>query len=247
MTGRDLAQNINYRKGHQISIIIYYVIVFLFYVAWFSEWVGVSGVPWFYYVFSLFFSIGFFKFYFKALKDLYYSFWGFTILIFVYIFYCLLKSLTFGHYHLPFLLHLLTLHFIALIAYFMNSPMYYPVFNWWEYDFRFRSDLKAQFLFQNYVFDCRISDLRRKAACMVLFEKYPIPTNGKIKCQILQEAYEFDVILTSISDAVPGRGHSYGVKFILQNHEQENKLEKLMSEWREEAKRKQSEKFRLSS
>ena len=96
----------------------------------------------------------------------------------------------------------------------MSSPIYYPFFNWWEYDFRYRSDLEANFIFNDNSFEGRITDIRRNAACLTAFEKLPI--GAKVVIRIAENennALTIEGKVVSTRETSLGRGFTYGVSF----------------------------------
>ncbi len=61
---------------------------------------------------------------------------------------------------------------LGIEMYKLYGPIYYPLVNWWEYDFRFRSDVKVLVsLPDQAMVEGRLTDLRRKAGCVVLFDE----------------------------------------------------------------------------
>jgi len=251
---RDIASSFNYRKFHHLSIGLFYVLIFNFYLALLLEIIWLKPFSLLYDLSTLIVSILFFKIHGKSLKGLFYSFWGLTFFFFCYAFFLLFKSVAFDQLLSTAVLYFCNIVILILICYFMSTPMYYPIFNWWEYDFRFRSDLKATFYLtnnnpqQNYReqgSDCRLSDLRRGAGCLTSFMEFQIPSSGFLSCLVDDRLIEINVALTTISDAIPGRGNSYGIKFIVNNKEDKVTLSYLMDHWREEVNRKTEERFKI--
>jgi ribosomal protein S1 len=68
--------------------------------------------------------------------------------------------------------------------YFLSSPIYYPRVSWWEYDFRYRDDLKIEVKSFEDVIDARLTDLRRQAGCVAIFEELKI--GQEIKVQVIK-------------------------------------------------------------
>ncbi|MEX0798983.1 MAG: hypothetical protein WD025_06045, partial [Bacteriovoracaceae bacterium] len=87
--------------------------------------------------------IALFNFYFKAQKQRNYSFWGISMLLGLYLLKVILKY-TFIDYQI-FILYLafLAALFLFINCYIMSSPLFFPRVQWWEYDFRYRGDLKS--------------------------------------------------------------------------------------------------------
>jgi len=146
----------------------------------------------------------FLSLYFKAFKSMLYSFWSFTFLITFYFINCI----SYTWWSWPGLLLVFTM------AYFISSPLFYPRVRWWEYDSRYKEDLK--------VFICgneseqvgRLTDLRRNAGVIILFRDMEVGKKFDIKIPFHDESFLFKVQIFSKKEYLIGRGISYGVKFI---------------------------------
>jgi hypothetical protein len=246
MAQRDVAQNVNFRFSHRASIFFYWWIIISFYMAFMTEvfW-GESRSFW---ILSarFIFSIVFFRFHYRALKELYYSFWGFGSLLLSYLIYCFISSLAFEELLSPKYFYFFSLLVFAFICYLISTPVYYPIFNWWEYDFRYRHDLRGELrLSDDSTHEVRLTDLRRAAACLICFCELPVPTYAQLEIILEGKQISLPVILTTTSETIPGRGFSYGVMFNPSTKEDKQELKQLMNSWREESEMKHKEKFKI--
>ena len=165
-----------------------------------------------------------YRLYFKTLKNLFYTFWIFSLFLIFY----LLTGLTEGLWFFndapgPTFCYLLALLVLGLEIYLLNSPVYYPRVNWWEYDFRYRHDLKVYITFKGKQLEGRLTDLRREAGCIVLFDDLEV---GESFILIIDDndddkkRKKLNVQILSKRDETIGRGIRYGVRFNFDTHEE---------------------------
>src|SRR3989339_1031612 len=107
-----------------------------------------------------------------TLRELFYTFWSFNFFVTLYCIIGLFQSLFVFKSAAIFYLYLTTLPFLGLQIYVLTSPIYYPRVRWWEYDFRYRYDLKVKVRFSGKEYDGRLTDLRRSAGCVILFDQF---------------------------------------------------------------------------
>ena len=118
-----------------------------------------------------------FKLYFRTYKAFYYSFWTFNIILFSYVVWSLFKSLFIAPNSLCAYIYLLMFLSSLIVSYILSSPIYFPIVNWWEYDFRFRRDVKVEIEIidrhssENKKVEGRLIDFRREAAGIQCFEE----------------------------------------------------------------------------
>ncbi len=142
----------------------------------------------------------------------------------------------------------LALFFLGWECYLLSSPIYYPLVHWWEYDFRYRHDLKIELNHEGMSFPGRLTDLRREAGCVVSFDDFPPRKNLSIKTVLKHSDEHIDhIILTgelmSKRGNSIGRGFIYGVNFILKTDEEKRAYKKLMQYWRRERSVRMRRKF----
>lgn len=99
------------------------------------------------------------------------------------------------------------------LNYLIAAPIYYPRINWWEYDFRFRSDLKCKIIDGTKVFEGRLSDFRRNQCCLYSFERFDIGTLVSLKIDLKTELIVKDLELKTRRNNIPGRPLIYGIEF----------------------------------
>jgi hypothetical protein len=97
------------------------------------------------------------------------------------------------------------------------SPIYFPIVSWWNYDFRFRHDLKIQVRNVESVEKiARLSDLRRGAGCVSSFEDYAIGSDITLVVKLAGREFELEAEIFSRRQYSLGRPFIYGVKVNLE-------------------------------
>ncbi|MBI2521559.1 MAG: hypothetical protein HYV97_14175 [Bdellovibrio sp.] len=147
-----------------------------------------------------------------TLKKLYYTYWTFGLIFFALI---LIDVLT-AFWMKPWLgiMGLLLLIAFLIVNYFLASPIYYPRVNWWEYDFRYRTDLKGKIILEDgTLIECRIADIRRKAACVHSFANFQTGSEFNLEIDLADKAVKSTVKIISNRQGIPGRPSIYGVQF----------------------------------
>jgi hypothetical protein len=184
-----------------------------------------------------------FKFYFQAQRFRNYAYWGITGLIAGYLLKNMLHFTFIDHDIFVLYLAFLSFVFLGINTYIMSSPLFYPRVQWWEYDFRFRGDLKSIIKFNDNNFEARLTDLRRGAACFEAFDY--IPLNSKITFEIhyKDKIYIIDGVIKTNKLIVTGRPIRYGVKFSSLQEEDKNTYDELKRIWSENKKFKLRNKF----
>ena len=184
-----------------------------------------------------------FNFYFKAQKQRNYSFWGISLLLGLYLLKIILKY-TFIDYQM-FLLYpaLLAGLFLFINCYIMSSPLFYPRVQWWEYDFRYRGDLKSFIKLGETVIESRVTDLRRDAACVESFERLDLDTTIDLEVEHDNNVYLASATIKTSKEYVKGRPIRYGIVFDLENEKVKNEFNKLKKVWNKNKKVKIRKKF----
>lgn len=212
-------------------------------IAFVSEALVTQSVLNFSFLFQLILVLVAYNFYFNALSNLFYSFWNISALLFVYYFVSLTRNfLVVGH---PMIggLFLLSLIFLLVACFIVSSPLYYPQVHWWEYDFRFRADIRCSAEIDGHQFRGRLSDLRRGAACLELFNHTQVGQPIQINLEILNQNFTLFAEIRSKREPIIGRSIIYGIKFINNDLEQKQRLKLLTNYWRESKKIKIRNKF----
>lgn len=151
----------------------------------------------------------------EVFDNLQYSFWGFSISIALYIKYLYFQT---DSYLVENLL-IASLFILGTLCYSIATPIFYPRIMWWEYDFRFKGDLKIWAHLGNKCVSARLTDLRRKAGCIVMFEKQRPGSEFKIDYKNGDETLTYRVKVMSRRESNLGRGYTYGVQFLLKDGE----------------------------
>jgi hypothetical protein len=183
----------------------------------------------------------------RALVHRNFAFWGLSFMIFLFH----LRSLvfyTFAHYS-PFVIYLsfISLVFLGILLFYASSPIFFPRIQWWEYDFRYRGDLKGEVIKEvegeDKHWEIRLTDLRRFAACVESFESLNPGDEVKIKVYFKNNVYFLPFIIISKKIFIPGRPIKYGLKLASENTSVKSDYLDLKSSWDNSRKVKLREKF----
>ncbi len=176
----------------------------------------------------------------KTKKNLYYSFWTFAIILAIYFLFKIIQT-PFGSG--LFILYFMALAILGIEMYMLHSPIYYPIINWWEYDFRYRTDLKIQIELDGKIYDGRLTDLRRNAGCVTSFEN--ISLGEKLHLTFFDEwkALNLKCEIMSCRQYSIGRPYYYGVRFFLENSENQYLFSEFCEFWKNKRKSKIRKKF----
>jgi len=178
----------------------------------------------------------FYRFFFKTVKNLNYSYWTFCCMLVIYlltgIYFVALYNEIWG------LMNIYLLIFVVLLVqtYILSSPIYYPRVSWWEYDFRYRDDQKVTVKKEDKEYECRLSDLRRSAGCLQSFEAFK--NTEKLELVIGQDGSEksFQIEVMSSRQYSLGRPKSYGIKFLFSNENEKNTFMRICNDVKKEKK-----------
>lgn len=171
----------------------------------------------------------FYRFFFKTIKNLYYTFWTFSGFLALYI------TAQFFIVDSVVLTYCLMLAFIFLLSemYVLSSPIYYPIVNWWDYDFRFRDDIKIKTSINDGEFTVgRLTDLRRQAACIVLFEDLDVGQRLSLEIDYADDHFTPTVEIMSKRQYSLGRPFHYGVSFIFKESFTKKDYQRLYLLWK---------------
>lgn len=184
-----------------------------------------------------------YNFYYSALSNLFYSYWNISLIFGIYYLVSLTRNfLVIGH-PLIGVLYLLSFIFLLSACYIVSSPLYYPRFHWWEYDFRFRADIRCWVELDGKQYRGRLSDLRRGAACLELFQTTTVGHPILVNVEILNQNFTLYAEVRSKREPIIGRSIIYGIKFINSDLEQKQRLKFLSNYWNESKKIKIRNKF----
>lgn len=183
---------------------------------------------------------GFYYLFHQTKKKLYYSFWTFAGVLALYLI-IQLFSQSLGS--LTSWLYLWALVILCLETYILSSPIYYPRISWWEYDFRYRDDVKIKVAVQEHKgIEGRLTDVRRGAGCVALFEELDIGTIVEVDIDLEEIDVELKGEVMSKRQYSVGRPWRYGVRFILDDQSEEA-YEKFSHFWKKHKHSKMVSKF----
>ena len=212
-------------------------------IAFISEALVTQSVLNFSFIFQLILLLVSYNFYYNALSNLFYSYWNMSLIFGIYYLVSLTRNfLVIGHPMIG-VLFLLSFIFLLSACYIVSSPLYYPRFHWWEYDFRFRADIRCWVEIEGKQFRGRLSDLRRGAACLELFHSSPVGQPIQLNVDILNQSFTLFGEVRSKREPIIGRSIIYGIKFINSDLEQKQRLKFLSNYWNESKKIKIRNKF----
>lgn len=180
---------------------------------------------------ELAFLIATFRFYLRAHRYRNFAFWGVSALIGVY----QLKNIlhfTFIEYDIIILyVTFLAMLFLLITCYVLSSPLYYPRVQWWEYDFRYRGDLKAELTFDEKTINGRLMDFRRMAASIDSFEFIELGKKLEVKVQFGEKNYQITGEIKTRREMIPGRPVRYGIAFNSQTEKEKSVYKELARVW----------------
>ena len=174
----------------------------------------------------------FYNLYNKTLKMLYYSYWTFSFFALLNILNCLFEYYFFTNGENLFFLHLIALIIFCTQCYLLLSPVFYPQVRWWEYDFRYRGDLKVAIKHKNQVYPGRLTDLRRGAGCVIAFDHINIGEKVSFEIISLAKKLNLEAEIFSKREYTPGRGLHYGVKFRFPSFDDKKRFDQFSKYWK---------------
>lgn len=184
-----------------------------------------------------------FRFYLKAQENRNYAYWGTSFLLFLFNLRVILYYTFFDYQAVILYFSFLAVIFMSINIYVMSSPLFFPRVQWWEYDFRYRGDLKAAAKVDTDVFNARLTDLRRGSGCIEIFEYLDIGTEVDLRINFEGKNYELTTNVVTRLQAIPGRAYRYGVKALFENEDQKDQYRELKRLWSERIKVKLRNKF----
>lgn len=147
----------------------------------------------------------------NTLKKLYYTYWTFLFVFVLSLAPDVISS--FKIHPNYFICYVVLIGLLIPFNYLIAAPIYYPRINWWEYDFRFRSDLKCKILDGSKVIEGRLSDFRRNQCCLYSFERFDIGALVSLNINLKTEFNVRDLELKTRRNNIPGRPFIYGIIF----------------------------------
>ena len=228
--------NIEFQEDFTRSRYLQGIFSFLMFFALFEE-VRLGHIMWSFPVIAV--ALGFsLKLYAKSIKDLLYTYWTLSVVFILYVLFSLFQAqYHFGANTLVFI-YLLSLVLLFMQMYVLSSPVYYPRVKWWEYDFRYRHDLKVSAVCEGINVEARLTDLRRGAGCVVSFEEFNVGNTIKVKHISQDQMFIAEAKIVSKREYTMGRGITYGVKFNISNSDERKVLSEFSDLWKREQRKK---------
>lgn len=212
-------------------------------IAFISEALVTRSVLNFSFIFQFILLLFAYNFYFSALTHLYYSYWNMSLIFGIYYLLSSSRNFLVLDNSMIGILYFFSFIFLLISCYIISSPLYYPRFHWWEYDFRFRADIRCWVEVDGKQYRGRLSDLRRGASCLELFNSMPVGHQIQIYTQILNQNFYLLAEVRSRREPIIGRSIIYGIKFIDSDLEHKQRLKFLTNYWNESKKIKIRNKF----
>lgn len=214
-------------------------------IAFVAESTDTRNVLNFSFLFQLIILFFAYNFYYSALSNLYYSFWSMSFGFAIYYGLSIMRNFLIMNSPIVAILFLLSSVLLIFSCYIISSPLYFPRFHWWEYDFRYRADIRCWIEVDGEQFRGRISDLRRGAACLELFKSVSVGHLLLINVKLLDQNYSLQAEVRSKREPIIGRSFIYGIKFLNSDLEQKQRLKFLSHFWTESKKIKIRNKFAI--
>lgn len=237
-----LLPRLNLQKSYdkvKFLTILQFVIVLIAFV---SEALVTKSMFYFSFIFQFALLMAVYNFYYNALSNLYYSYWNLSLVISIYYLVSSIRNFANG-YTMIGLIFCLSICFLVVACYIISSPLYFPRVHWWEYDFRFRADIRCWVEIEGQQHLGRLSDLRRGAACLELFQHTAVGQPVQIHLEVLNQNFSLNAEVRSKREPIIGRSIIYGIKFVNFDLEQKQRLKLLTNYWRESKKIKIRNKF----
>lgn len=239
---RNLSLKKDYDRTKWLHLTHLALVSFAFCMEWYYGNTGFWG-----FLISIFLLGGFYRLSYITIRNLYYTFWTFAGILSFYL--CVKTFIGFTQSQAPALFYIygLALIFLIIEMYILSSPLYYPIVNWWEYDFRFRYDLKVELKEgtdedQGWT-EVRLTDLRRGAGCVASFDDYKKGQTLQLKCLAEQKTYYFRVEVMSKRQYSVGRPFHYGVSFLLESDYLKDDYQSFLDYWKRRKQAKRQLKF----
>lgn len=202
--------------------------------------------------------------FYKTLKHLYYTFWAFSIFFLLFYLTNFFGSFSGEGTFSLMNCYLFAMLLLAIEMYLLYSPIFYPVVRWWEYDFRYRHDLKAivsietdkentesaitenkeTVKIEKKEYVGRMTDVRRNAGCIQLFENLKVSENVIINVSLDDQTSKiFKGKIISKRQYSIGRPWNYGIKMKFENIDEQKNYKEFEFNWKTDRQDKIRQKF----
>lgn len=181
--------------------------------------------------------------YYETIKLRFYTYWSFSIVLFFYLIYKMYEQFyVLDHNHIA-ILYMLSTAVLLLKMYLLSSPIYYPQVSWWEYDFRYRDDLKIMIKSQEQEYKARLTDLRRHAGCVAVFQDLKLGDEITVHAELDDDLVILRGLVMSKRRDIIGRPLIYGVQFKFDSRSNKKRYVSLEIMWKRQKKSKNRMKF----
>ncbi len=181
--------------------------------------------------------------YYKTIKLRYYTYWTLSAILFVYLLIKINEQFFELHQNHVGVLYVFAMLILMIKMYILSSPIYYPRVSWWEYDFRYRDDLKITLKKNDETHDARLTDLRRLAGCVALFEELKLGEEIMVNAQVGDESVSLRGQVMSKRRELLGRPLIYGIQFKFDSRRNQKRYRMLEKMWKTEKYSKKKSKF----
>jgi hypothetical protein len=186
----------------------------------------------------------FYRFFYRVLKFLYYTYWSMTAVSFIVMFYSMVAAAQIYSDLSLFYFYFFGIVTLAMTSYMLHSPIYYPIQNWWEYDFRYRNDVRTFIKVEDgELEEARLIDLRRNSGGLASFKEMDVGEKLLIKPEYNELDKEFEVEIMSKRATTIGRPYVYGLKFHFNSEDSQKDFVIFQKYWQFERKYKSMAKF----
>lgn len=184
------------------------------------------------------------NFHLRAIRQLLNTFWSLTLMLLIFYLISFTRNALVLDNPLTASWYLVSLILLCLASWEISSPLYYPMVQWWEYDFRFRPDIRVTVHdSEGKEHPARLTDLRRGAGCVVMFHPIHIGGTFSIHTEVLSQKFGLKAEVISRKEPILGRAFTYGVRFNVEDLEQRQRLKLITNYWNESKKLKKRSKI----
>jgi hypothetical protein len=181
--------------------------------------------------------------YYKTIKYRYYTYWSLSLAMFLYILFKIYEQFFVFHNEHIGVIYLISVLILIVKMYILSSPIYYPQVSWWEYDFRYRDDLKIKVKSLDVEYLARLTDLRRHAGCVAMFEELKLGEEIIVSSVMDEETVLLRGLVMSKRRDLVGRPFIYGVQFKFDSRSNKKRYVSLENMWKKQKNNKRKMKF----
>jgi hypothetical protein len=181
--------------------------------------------------------------YYKTIKHRYYTYWTLSGVMFFYLLFKNYEQFYILHNDHIGMIYLISTLLLIVKMYILSSPIYYPQVSWWEYDFRYRDDLKIKVKSGEAEYSARLTDLRRHAGCVAMFEELKLGEEITVSSVHEEETVLLRGLVMSKRRDLVGRPLIYGVQFKFDSRSNKKRYENLERMWKKQKNNKKKMKF----